>query len=180
MSPRRQLGIRNAIALTLLATLAGCAGSGSSYRTTLNLTPGRYYPPPGPPSDPWGPYIREAAGRFSVPQQWIRAVMRQESAGAADALSPAGAIGLMQVMPATGRRFGINNLRDPIENIKAGTRYLAFLMHQFNNNMNLAIAAYNAGEGAVIKSGYRIPRFRETVAYVPKVLRYYASYRTTA
>ena len=173
MSPRRQLGIRNAIALTLLATLAGCAGSGSSYRTTLNLTPGRYYPPPGPPSDPWGPYIREAAGRFSVPQQWIRAVMRQESAGAADALSPAGAIGLMQVMPATYAglqyRYGLgNDPWEPHDNIMAGTAYIKEMYDRFGSPGFLA--AYNAGPGRMdnyLATGNPLPT--ETVHYVASI-----------
>ncbi len=173
MSPRRQLGIRNAIALTLLATLAGCAGSGSSYRATLNLTPGRYYPPPGPPSDPWGPYIREAAARFSVPQQWIRAVMRQESAGAADALSPAGAIGLMQVMPSTYAglqyRYGLgNDPWEPHDNIMAGTAYIKEMYDRFGSPGFLA--AYNAGPGRMddyLSTGNPLPT--ETVHYVASI-----------
>ncbi len=173
MSPRRQLGIRNALALTLLATLAGCAGSGSSYRATLNLTPGRYYPPPGPPSDPWGPYIREAAARFSVPQQWIRAVMRQESAGAADALSPAGAIGLMQVMPATyaGLQYRYDLGNDPWEphdNIMAGTAYIKEMYDRFGSPGFLA--AYNAGPGRMdnyLSTGNPLPT--ETVHYVASI-----------
>lgn len=124
--------------------------------------------------------VDSASRENGVDPALVKAVITAESHFNPRAVSNKGAIGLMQVMPATGRRFGISNLRDPIENIKAGTRYLAFLMHQFNNNTQLAVAAYNAGEGAVIKSGYRIPHFRETANYVPKVLRYYATYRATA
>lgn len=124
--------------------------------------------------------VASASRANGVDPALVKAVITAESHFNPRAVSNKGAIGLMQVMPATGRRFGISNLRDPIENIKAGTRYLAFLMHQFNNNTQLAVAAYNAGEGAVIKSGYRIPHFRETANYVPKVLRYYATYRATA
>ena len=168
-SPR----IRNAIALTLLATLAGCASQGPSYRATLNLTPGRYYPPPGPPSDPWGPYIRQAAARFSVPEQWIRAVMRQESAGAADALSPAGAIGLMQVMPATYSgleyRYSLgNDPWEPHDNIMAGTAYIKEMYDRFGSPGFLA--AYNAGPGRVddyLSSGNPLPT--ETVNYVASI-----------
>ena len=168
-SPR----IRNAIALTLLATLAGCASQGPSYRATLNLTPGRYYPPPGPPSDPWGPYIRQAAARFSVPEQWIRAVMRQESAGAADALSPAGAIGLMQVMPATYAgleyRYSLgNDPWEPHDNIMAGTAYIKEMYDRFGSPGFLA--AYNAGPGRVddyLSNGNPLPT--ETVNYVASI-----------
>src|SRR5271167_1824946 len=80
--------------LTLIAALAGCGGS---QHVPVQRNPSRYYPPPGPASDPWGPYIREASGRFGVPEIWIRSVMRQESGGQEDVISWAGAIGLMQV-----------------------------------------------------------------------------------
>ncbi|MGH7154088.1 MAG: lytic transglycosylase domain-containing protein, partial [Acetobacteraceae bacterium] len=119
-----------AASLVLLAVVAGCSSRYTSgYGGRLQLTPGRYYPPPGPPNDPWGPYIRQAASRFNVPDTWVRAVMRQESAGEAQALSPAGAMGLMQVMPSTyemlRERYNLGS--DPFEphdNIVAGTAYI--------------------------------------------------------
>src|SRR5215475_8590141 len=80
-------------------------------------SPTHYYPPPGPPEDPWGPYIREAAARYQVPEQWVRAVMQQESDGQEQAVSPVGAMGLMQVMPATyeglRERYGLGD--DPFD-----------------------------------------------------------------
>src|SRR5215471_19506082 len=91
--------------------------------------PSHYYPPPGPPEDPWGPYIREAAARYRVPDQWVRAVMRQESGGEEQAVSPVGAMGLMQVMPDTyaGLRERYALGEDPFEphnNILAGSAYI--------------------------------------------------------
>src|SRR5271165_3214093 len=94
-----------------------------------SFAPSHYYPPPGPPEDPWGPYIREAAGRYGVPEQWVRAVMQQESGGQEQAVSPVGAMGLMQVMPATydglRTRYGLGaDPYDPHNNILAGTAYI--------------------------------------------------------
>src|SRR4051794_35828556 len=92
--------LRAASLLALLCLLSACAGSGPSarHRGSLYSGPSRYYPPPGPSSDPWGPYIREASARHGIPGEWIREVMRQESAGQEQAVSSAGAMGLMQVM----------------------------------------------------------------------------------
>ena len=85
--------------LIALSGLAACGGKPHQARVQRN--PSRYYPPPGSASDPWGPYIHEASGRFGVPELWIRRVMRQESGGQEDVISWAGAMGLMQVMPDT-------------------------------------------------------------------------------
>ena len=90
----------------LLLAACGQQGGYVEYGARLpsakpSLAPSHYYPPPGPPEDPWGPYIREAAGRYGVPEQWVRAVMQQELGGQEQAVSPVGAMGLMQVMPAT-------------------------------------------------------------------------------
>ncbi len=89
------------------------------------------------------------------------------------ALSRRGAIGLMQVMPATASRFGVADLYDPRQNVYAGASYLKFLMEKFGRNVQLVLAAYNAGEDAVMRNGGRIPPFAETRAYVPKVLKIY-------
>ena len=115
-------------------------------------SPQRYYPPPGPPEDPWGPYIREAAARFRVPGHWVRAVMHQESSGEQQATSPVGAMGLMQVMPATyeGLRVRYQLGEDPYaphNNILAGTAYIREMYDRFGAPGFLA--AYNAGPDRV-------------------------------
>lgn len=102
----------------------------------------------------------------------VHAVIRAESAYRPDALSPKGAIGLMQVMPATGRRFGISDLDVPERNLLAGTTYLRHLLDRFDN-VPLALAAYNAGEGAVSRFGNKIPPYPETQGYVQGILRSY-------
>ena len=110
--------------------------------------PRRFYAPPGPASDPWGPYINEAAARFRVPEQWVRAVMHQESGGQEQAVSPVGAMGLMQVMPATyaglqqRHRLGDDPF-DPHNNILAGTAYIREMYDRYGAPGFLA--AYNAG-----------------------------------
>jgi soluble lytic murein transglycosylase-like protein len=110
--------------------------------------------------------IAEAAARNFVDPNLIVAVMRQESGFNARARSYKGATGLMQLMPATASRFGVTNIYDPQQNIEAGARYLRFLLDTFNGDVSLALAGYNAGENAVVNSGFRIPRYRETQNYV--------------
>lgn len=102
----------------------------------------------------------------------VHAVIRAESAYRPDALSPKGAVGLMQVMPATGRRFGVSDLEVPEHNLQAGTTYLRHLLDRFDN-VPLALAAYNAGEGAVSRYGNKIPPYPETQGYVQGILRSY-------
>jgi hypothetical protein len=114
--------------------------------------PAASYPAPGPPGDPWGPYIREAAARHGVPELWIREVMRQESGGRAEATSPVGAMGLMQLMPTTWDRIApqLGLGADPYEprgNISAGTAYIRD-MHQRYGAPGF-LAAYNAGPDRV-------------------------------
>jgi soluble lytic murein transglycosylase-like protein len=113
--------------------------------------------------------VRQAAARNGIDPNLIIAVMRQESGFNPRARSYKGASGLMQLMPATARRFGVNNIYDPVENIEGGAKYLRFLLDTFNGDINLVLAGYNAGEGAVINSGYRIPRYRETQNYVQSI-----------
>ena len=96
-----------------------------------------------------------------------------ESGYNAKARSPKGAAGLMQLMPDTAKRYDVANIWDPRENVRGGARYLRDLLAQFNNNLALALAAYNAGEGAVAQYGNKIPPFAETIAYVPRVLQQY-------
>lgn len=113
-------------------------------------------------------YIRQAAQTNGVSEGLIKAVMHTESGFNTQARSPVGAQGLMQLMPATAKRFNVNNAYDPQQNIHAGAKYLAWLMKRFNGNIQLALAGYNAGEGNVQKYG-GIPPFRETQDYVRRV-----------
>lgn len=122
-------------------------------------------------------HIQAAATANNIDAALIRAVISAESGYNPYAVSRAGAVGLMQLMPQTARRYNVANLHDPEQNIHGGARYLRDLLAMFNNDKRLALAAYNAGEQAVVKYGNRIPPFRETVAYVPKVLNYYERYR---
>ena len=117
--------------------------------------------------------IEHAARAAAVEANLLRAVIVAESGFDADAVSRRGAIGLMQLMPATAQRFGVSDLRDPRENVRAGAQYLKFLLDRFGQNMRLALAGYNAGEQAVERSGGRIPPYAETLDYVPKVMRIY-------
>jgi soluble lytic murein transglycosylase-like protein len=103
----------------------------------------------------------------------LRAVIVVESGFNSRAVSKRGAVGLMQLMPATASRFGVSDLYDPKQNVHAGASYLKFLMDRFGHDVRLALAAYNAGEDAVERNGGRIPPFTETMAYVPKVLKIY-------
>jgi soluble lytic murein transglycosylase-like protein len=119
------------------------------------------------------PFIQEASATFSVPPELIHAVITVESNYNPLAVSPKGARGLMQIMPATATRFGSNGNFDPRQNILTGSRYLRWLLDYFNDDIELTIAAYNAGEGAVMRAGRKIPRFAETESYVPKVLSVY-------
>lgn len=122
-------------------------------------------------------HIKHASRATKVPAALIRAVILAESSFNPYALSATGAVGLMQLMPETAARYGVKNRMDPSQNILGGARYLSDLMRMFNNNMHLTIAAYNAGEGAVMKYGRKIPPYPETVAYVPKVLKFYKQFR---
>jgi soluble lytic murein transglycosylase-like protein len=103
----------------------------------------------------------------------LRAVIVVESGFNSRAVSKRGAVGLMQLMPATASRFGVSNRYDPLQNISGGAAYLKFLMDRFGHDMRLALAAYNAGEEAVDRNGGQIPPFSETMAYVPRVLKIY-------
>jgi soluble lytic murein transglycosylase-like protein len=117
--------------------------------------------------------IEQAARESTVHPALVRAVIVVESGFNPRAISRKGALGLMQLMPATARRYGAFNALDPEQNIRAGTRYLADLLERFDSNVELALAAYNAGEDAVQRYGGRVPPFRETRAYVPSVLQVY-------
>ena len=120
--------------------------------------------------------IREAAGYYQLPEAFIRAIIKVESDFDPTALSVAGAQGLTQLMPETGARMLVTDPWDPRENIFGGCRYLRVLANTFNGDLDLTIAAYNAGEGAVIRAG-GIPNIAETQDYVVKVKSWYRRYR---
>ena len=122
---------------------------------------------------PYAKLVRAVAQATSVQAELIHAVINVESNYQPAARSPAGAVGLMQLMPDTAKRYSVRNRLDPQQNIDGGARYLRDLMFLFQNNLTLVLAAYNAGENAVAKHGNRIPPFSETRAYVPKVIAQY-------
>ena len=117
--------------------------------------------------------ITDAANRHQVDVKLVHAVIQAESAYNASAISSAGAVGLMQLMPDTARRYGVIDRNNPIQNIDGGTHYLKDLLRMFDSNLNLAVAAYNAGENAVIRYNNSIPPYPETQNYVKTVLALY-------
>ncbi|MFO1191786.1 MAG: lytic transglycosylase domain-containing protein [Rhodoferax sp.] len=128
-------------------------------------------------------HLRDASADHNIDFELLQALIAAESGFNATAVSPKGAIGLMQIMPATARRYGVDGDRtmaierklvDPKINIRTGTRYLRDLINMFPGELELAIAAYNAGEGAVQKAGNKIPNFKETQAYVKTVMGLYS------
>ena len=127
--------------------------------------------------------LREAAKRHAIDYELLQALIAAESGFDAQAVSPKGALGLMQLMPATAQRYGVQadpkrsleaKLHDPRINVATGTRYLRDLIAMFPGQLELALAAYNAGEGAVQRAGNKIPNYRETQNYVQTVLQLYA------
>lgn len=117
--------------------------------------------------------IAETAKKERVPVALVHAIIKAESNYNPNALSPKGAQGLMQLMPATAKRYGVTDRTNPTKNIQAGVRYLKDLLVMFNGNVKLAIAGYNAGENAVIRYNYQIPPYKETRNYVRIVINYY-------
>jgi soluble lytic murein transglycosylase-like protein len=118
--------------------------------------------------------IIEAEGKSAgVEPNLLRAVIVVESGFNSRAVSKCGAVGLMQLMPATATRFGVSNRYDPRQNVRGGALYLGFLINRFRRNVRLALAAFNAGEDAVDRNSGQIPPFVETLEYVPKVLKIY-------
>lgn len=121
--------------------------------------------------------VADTARQYGLEDALLHAVISVESHYDARAVSRAGAQGLMQLMPATARRYGVSNSFDPVQNLAGGAQYLRDLLLMFNSDKRLALAAYNAGENAVVKYGNQIPPYRETVQYVPRVLGFYQRYQ---
>src|SRR5262245_50511415 len=124
----------------------------------------------------YDPLIAEAATEYEVDPALVKAVIRAESGFDSRAVSPQGARGLMQLMPPVARKHGVANPQDPRQNIRAGVRVLRTLLDRFENDAALALAAYNAGGGAVERCG-GLPPYRETRHYVARVLRFRDRYR---
>jgi hypothetical protein len=134
-------------------------------------------------------HLREASRSQDIDYELLKAVIATESGFDPRAVSPKGAIGLMQIMPATAERYGVTGdrrtplakkLTDPKINIKTGARYLRYLIDLFPGRLELALAAYNAGEGAVQRAGNKIPNFRETQNYVKTVMQLYGMLKPPA
>jgi len=128
----------------------------------------------------WGDRIETEARHHDLAPELVLAVVVQESAGRPDAVSPRGATGLMQLMPGTAREVGVNDPLDPDQNIAGGTRYLAHLRERFGDDLELVLAAYNAGPGSVRRAGDAVPPFPETREYVRKVSELYGELEGSA
>ena len=126
----------------------------------------------------FAPIVSRAARVHGVDEALVHAVIFAESSYDPDAISPAGASGLMQLMPATAAHYGVRDLFDPAQNVSGGVRLLRDLLAKFDGNVELALAAYNAGAYAVIRAGNRVPPHTETAAYVPKVIDYYRHFQS--
>jgi soluble lytic murein transglycosylase-like protein len=148
----------------------------------------RLAPPPvqGSPRDlaigraRYSALIDATARDFNLHPELLRAMIRTESGYNPSAVSSAGAIGLMQLMPATAERYHVSDIWNPGDNLRGGAEYMRDLLDMFSHDLRLALAAYNAGENAVIKYGYRIPPYPETQQYVRKVLQFLWAERTSA
>ena len=152
--------------------------AGSAPAPAMRNVAARVYMPAEESIKRYSPIIDLASRTNGVEAALVHAVVSAESGYNPGAVSKAGARGLMQLMPETAKRYGVRDIMDPVENIYAGVRYLRDLLLMFNGNLELAIAAYNAGENAVIRNGNRIPPYAETLQYVPKVLGFYRKFQT--
>ena len=151
--------------------------SGVLTLTNVGFAPAALRPGAG---HPWKREVERAAGVHALDPALLYAMIAVESSNRHAAVSPKGAIGLMQVLPATGRRFGTTDLFNPGQNIEAGSRYLRVLATMFDNDLALVLAAYNAGENAVARFGNRVPPYRETTQYVARVIERYRQLKADA
>lgn len=151
-------------AVALLGLLYGCGGAGYLPYAPHALNPAQI-----------SSLVTSASSENDVPPGLVRAVLMAESAGDPSAVSLAGAQGLMQLMPGTSASCGIANPFDPTENVQCGSSYLKALLARYHGNVTLAVAAYNAGPGAVDRY-HGVPPYAETRAYVARVLNAYRSY----
>ncbi|HTS83604.1 MAG TPA: lytic transglycosylase domain-containing protein [Usitatibacter sp.] len=142
----------------------------------VSYTPTAPYTPTADELERYTAIIKTASQSYGVDSRLVHAVISAESNYNPNAVSRTGAKGIMQLMPDTARRYGVQNSMDPIENIHAGTKYLRDLLAMFKGRLDLALAAYNAGENAVIRNG-GIPPYAETRSYVPRVLGYYREFQ---
>lgn len=140
-----------------------------------NWAPGRIGRTDGARRQIYDPIIQTVSERHRVDIALVKAVIRTESDFVAHAVSPKGALGLMQLMPATARRHNVARVFEPSENVEGGVRHLRYLLDRYNGDLKLTLAAYNAGEGAVDKYG-GVPPYAETRDYVTRVLRYRNAY----
>ena len=122
-------------------------------------------------------YLIDSGTRNGIDPLLLYSIMHQESSFKSHAISPKGARGLMQLMPGTAMRYGVTNIFDPRQNIEGGARYVRFLLDRFDGDVNLTLAGYNAGEGAVEKYGSQIPPYAETQEYVRRISRRYSLLR---
>jgi soluble lytic murein transglycosylase-like protein len=164
---RNDLALINKIKVTISpkpATSLNNSTAASFYSDSMLLNPNK---------NKFNQLIAQAAARHQVDAKLVHAVIQAESAYKPDAISSAGAIGLMQLMPATASRFGVIDSNNPQQNIDGGTRYLRYLLDLFPHSLDLAIAAYNAGENSVLRFNNTIPPYPETQNYVKQVLALY-------
>lgn len=155
--------------------------------TVLIAAPQQAAPPANPGRTPvsglaskarFDKVVDEVSRAYGLESALLHAVISVESRYNPKAVSKKGAVGLMQLMPATARRYGVADAFDPVQNLAGGAQYLRDLLNLFNSDVSLALAAFNAGENAVMKYGNRIPPYPETARYVPQVLDFYRRYRT--
>lgn len=154
--------------ISVIRILEALKGVGSPRQQAMNKT---VVKPTNPTSrqQPFSEIIQAASKAYGIDEGIIEAVIKQESSFNPRAQSSCGAMGLMQLMPATAKSLGVTDAFNPQENIMAGTKYLKQKLNEFNGNLPMALAAYNAGSGAVKKYG-GIPPYKETQAYVKKVM----------
>lgn len=158
------------------AGAAPAAGPGKSLKPVKPVKPA----PPLAGKTRYDRMVDEVSRTYGLDSALLHAVISVESSYNSKAVSNKGAAGLMQLMPATARRYGVADAFDPAQNLGGGARYLRDLLQMFDSDVSLALAAFNAGENAVKKHGNRIPPYRETQRYVPRVLDYYQRYRAAA